>query len=267
MVDLIKRCPTGIQGFDDFLEGGFPRNRTILVSGACGTGKTTFGVQFLYNGVVEYDEPGILISLEQDPRELKQDMLMYGFDLQRLENEGKLVIIDASLSRMSFKPQKVALKAAAPSLGQPAGSMSLLPDEFNMERILEIVVSKAKRIEARRVVIDSLPALDFLLKEREEEDIGHAIRQLIVATNYRLKMEGLTTLLLTETKEEDGMISAHGVESYVVDGVVVLGINETLDIRTIRVRKMRQTKHSLKSMTLEITPRGLAVKTRREVGI
>jgi len=262
MVDLTKKCPTGIPGLDELLDGGLPRNRTILVSGSCGTGKTTFAVQFLYEGIMKYNEPGILISLEQDPRELKQDMLFYGFDLQKLENEGKLVIIDASLSRMSFRPPRSALKAAAPVLGQPAGSMSLLPDEFNMDRILEIVISKAKRIEAKRIVLDSLPALDFLLKDRED-DLSHATRQLIVATNYRLKMEGLTSMLLTETQEDDGRISAHGVESYVVDGAIILSINEALDNRTVKIRKMRQTKHSLRPTTFDITAKGIVVKSDR----
>jgi len=258
MVDLNKKCPTGIPGLDDLLGGGFPRNRSILVSGPCGTGKSTLAIQFLYNGIVQYNEPGILISLEQDPRELKQDMLQYGFDLQRYEDEGKLVIIDASLSRMGFKTARKPL-TIPPSLGQPAGSMSLLPDEFNMKRILEIVISKAKRIEAKRVVLDSLPALDFLIKESGTE-IRHITRQVILTINYRLKMEGLTTLLITEIPEAGGSISAHGVESYVVDGAVILSVNEALDTRTLRIRKMRQTKHSLKPRTFEITKEGIVVK-------
>ncbi|MBN2014447.1 MAG: hypothetical protein JW778_04650 [Candidatus Altiarchaeota archaeon] len=258
MVDLAKKCPTGIPGLDELLQGGFPRNRTVLLSGACGTGKTIFGVQFLCAGVTKFNEPGILISLEQDPKELKMDMQQFGFGLQKYENEGKLVIIDASLSRMSFKPPRTSL-TVAPPIAQPAGSMSLLPDEFNMDRILEIVVSKAKRVEARRIVLDSLPALDFMMKERGE-DITHATRQIILAMNYRLKLEGLTTLLLTETQEEDGLISAHGVESYVVDGAVILSVNEALDTRTLKVRKMRQTRHSLKPHTFEISSEGIAVK-------
>jgi KaiC/GvpD/RAD55 family RecA-like ATPase len=257
MVDLNKKCPTGIQGLDEILDGGLPRNRTVLLSGTCGTGKSTFAVQFLYKGIVEYNEPGILISLEQDPRELKQDMLHYGFDLQKLEDSGKLVIIDASLSRMGFKTSRTSVVSS--SIGQPAGSMSLLPDEFNMERILEIVISKAKRIEAKRVVLDSLPALDFLIREGDS-DIRHITRQIILTTNYRLKMEGLTSLLITEIMEANGAISAHGVESYVVDGAIILSVNEALDTRTVRVRKMRQTKHSLKPRTFEMTKDGILIR-------
>ncbi len=246
-------------GLDDVLDGGFPRSRTILLSGACGTGKTTFAVQYLCEGIRQYNEPGILISLEQDPKELKQDMLGYGFDLQKYENEGKLVIIDASLSRMSFKPARTTLTTPPNFINQPSGSMSLLSDEFNIDMILEIVLSKAKRIGAKRVVLDSLPALDFLLREKSK-DLKFATRQMILSMNYRFKLDGLTTLLLTETQEDAPQISAHGVESYVVDGAVVLSINEALDNRTLKVRKMRQTKHSLKPRTFEITPQGIVIE-------
>ncbi|HIE34248.1 MAG TPA: ATPase [Candidatus Altiarchaeales archaeon] len=258
MIDLEKRCPTGISKLDEFLGGGFPRNRSILLAGSCGTGKTIFAAQFLYKGITEYNEPGIFVSLEQDPNELRQDMLQFGFDLQKLENEGKLVIIDASLSRFGLKPPSGSV-GMSPQIAQLPGSMSLLPDEFNIERILEIVVSKAKRIEAKRIVIDSLPALDFLLKE-SKSDIRHLTRHIILSTNYRLKLEGLTTLMVTEIPEDSKQLSAHGVESYVSDGAIILSVYDTLDTRTIKIRKMRHTRHSLKPINFRITEKGIEIE-------
>ncbi len=244
MVDMELRCPTGIDGLDKLLSGGFPRDRSMLLSGTCGTGKTTLGVQFLYNGILRYNEPGILVTLEQNPVELKRDMLQYGFDLQKVENENKLVIIDVSLSRFGSRLSSASNRAAS-SIPQPVGSMSLLPDEFNMDRIMEIIISKAKRINARRVVVDSLPALDFLLSE-DESKIKNTIRQTLLSLNYRLKMEGLTTLLITEIQDDGVAMSAHGVESYVVDGVIVLHYISlgTEAGRSLMIRKMRATKHS-----------------------
>lgn len=262
MADLTKRCPTGIPGLDELIEGGFPRERSILLSGTCGSGKTTFAVQYLYNGITQYNEPGILISLEQDPKELKSDMSRYGFDLDKLEKEGKLIIIDASLSRIGINKLDQALVSGTFN-DQPEGSMSLLPDEFNMERILEIVTSKAKRIGAKRAVFDSLPALDFLLGDKSETKIRHAIRQILLAVNYRLKTAGLTTLLITEASDEDTS-SAHGVESYVADGTIALTLNEALDNRTIKIKKMRQTKHTLKPSAIEFTEKGMVVKGSAE---
>jgi len=264
MVDLNKRCPTGIPGLDELLEGGFPRQRSILLSGTCGSGKTTFAVQFLYNGIMQYNEPGILIALEQDPRELKTDMLNYGFDLQKAENEGKMILIDASLARVGITKIDLAIGSET-FLGQPEGSMSLLPDEFNMDRILEIVVSKAKRIGAKRAVFDSLPALDFLIADQTEVKMKHTMRQLLLAVNYRLKSAGLTTLIITEPHEE-GSMSAHGVESYVVDGTISMTVNEALDDRTLKIKKMRNTKHSLKPKLFEFTERGIQIKPAADTG-
>jgi KaiC/GvpD/RAD55 family RecA-like ATPase len=246
MVNLNRRCPTGIPGLDELLEGGFPRQRSILLSGTCGSGKTTFAVQFLYKGIVDYKEPGILISLEQDPRELKEDMANFGFDLQKAEDEGKLVIIDASLARAGTEKLDPFTSSHLFS-DDVERSRSLLPDEFNIERILDLVVEDAKKMGAKRVALDSLPALEFLLGSQSETEMRHTIRQLLLSINYRLKNAGLTTLLITEIPEEGARISsAHGVESYVADGAInmyytTMGMESG---RNMIIRKMRGTEHS-----------------------
>jgi circadian clock protein KaiC len=53
--DLVQ---TGIEGLDQILLGGIPRTNVILVRGTTGTGKTLLGVEFIYRGAVEFDEPG-----------------------------------------------------------------------------------------------------------------------------------------------------------------------------------------------------------------
>jgi KaiC/GvpD/RAD55 family RecA-like ATPase len=247
MVNLNRRCPSGIVGLDELIEGGFPRQRSILLSGTCGSGKTTFAVQFLYKGITEYNEPGILISLEQDPRELKEDMAAFGFDLQKEEDQGKLIIIDASLARAGTSRMDSSITSSRMFSEQLAGSRSLMPDEFNIDRILDLVVEDAGRIGAKRVALDSLPALEFLMGNQNETEMRHSIRQLLISINYRLKNAGLTTMLITEIPEEGPRISsAHGVESYVADGAInmyytTMGMESG---RNMIIRKMRGTAHS-----------------------
>jgi len=241
------RCPTGILGLDDLLGGGFPRARSVLLAGSCGTGKTTFCVQFLVNGILKYNEPGILVTLEQDSDEIRRDMLKYGWDLKKLEDDKKLVLIDTSLSKIGIKEYVTSLPVA------PEKSFSLLPGEFDFERITELVVAAAKKIGAKRVVVDSLPALDVLSKSET------SIRRILLQMNYELKINGLNSLLITEIPEEDG-VSKHGVEEYVADGVIIMKTNEALDTRTIKIRKMRVTKHTLKPIALEITQQGIQIK-------
>jgi circadian clock protein KaiC len=62
--DLVK---TGIHGLDDILTGGIPRGNVILLEGAIGTGKTTTGVEFVYRGASQFDEPGIVVLFEVSP--------------------------------------------------------------------------------------------------------------------------------------------------------------------------------------------------------
>ncbi len=243
MVDMNIRCPTGIPGLDELMGGGFPRQRSILVSGTCGSGKTTLAVQFLYNGAMQYNEPGILVSLEEDPKELRSDMKAYGFDLQRLENEGKLAIIDASLSRIGSSMEGIITSADFKE--ETAGSRSLLPDEFTIERILDIVAEKAQKMHAKRIVFDSLPALDFLIPNISELQMKHAVRQLLIEINYKLKTLGLTTILITEISDTNAK-TAHGVESYVTDGGISMyytALGEESG-RSLIIQKMRGTKHS-----------------------
>lgn len=244
---MADRCPTGIPGLDEILEGGFPRNRSILLAGTCGTGKTTFAVQYLVNGIVKYNEPGIFVTLEQDADEIRKDMLKYGWDLQKLEDERKLIIIDTSLSKIGIKEYVTSMPAEADK------SFSILPGEFDFERITELVITSARKIKAKRVVIDSLPALDVL--SRSETDV----RRVLLQMNYEFKTNSLDSIMITEIPEGDG-VSKHGVEEYIADGVVILKANEALDTRTIKIRKMRVTKHTLKPLMLDITYNGMVVK-------
>ena len=227
MADVTKRCPTGIYGLDELLEGGFPRGRTVMVSGTCGTGKSTFGVQFLYNGIIEHNEPGILVTLEQYPLELKQDMSRYGFDLDTLEKGGKLAIISAGIeNKMAWEDLSVNIP------------------------------EKAKEIGAKRLVIDSLTAIGFLLEEMGgKEDV----RKIVMSLSNSAKKAGLTTMMITETQGGSGVTSIHGVESHIADGVIHLNIHEAMDSRKIVIRKMRSTKHSLKPHDMEFSEKGVNI--------
>jgi circadian clock protein KaiC len=88
--DLIR---TGIRGLDVILSGGIPRGNVILLEGSIGTGKTTFGVEFVYRGASEFDEPGIIVLFEVSPDRLVRDAAELGWDLPALEQARKLKII------------------------------------------------------------------------------------------------------------------------------------------------------------------------------
>ena len=45
------RVKTGVSGFDELVEGGIPKGFNVLITGLPGTGKTIFGLQYLYTGL------------------------------------------------------------------------------------------------------------------------------------------------------------------------------------------------------------------------
>ena len=89
----IDRVITGIKGLDEMLGGGFLRETANLVEGAPRTGKTTLGMQFIYNGIMQANEPGIIITFEEFPRQYYHDAAAFGWDFQALEKKGLLKII------------------------------------------------------------------------------------------------------------------------------------------------------------------------------
>jgi len=63
----LHKMPTGIEGFDLITGGGLPRNRTTLLLGGPGSGKTVFALQTLVNGARQFGEPGIFVAFEEGP--------------------------------------------------------------------------------------------------------------------------------------------------------------------------------------------------------
>ena len=92
------------------------KGNLILVEGAAGTGKTLMGVEFIYRGIVEQDEPGIIVVFESSPRNLTRDALGFGWNLDELQQRNKLRIIFTSpqvLDQDLRSPDSLLLEAAA----------------------------------------------------------------------------------------------------------------------------------------------------------
>src|SRR6476646_8772620 len=91
--DLIR---TGIPGLDDVFRGGIPRGNVTLVEGAAGTGKTLLGVEFIYRGITQFNEPGLIVTFEVSPKKLAGDAAAFGWDLEALQQQDKLKVIFTS---------------------------------------------------------------------------------------------------------------------------------------------------------------------------
>src|SRR5215813_12892411 len=95
----IEKAPTGIQGLDEITYGGLPKGRPTLLCGAAGCGKTLFAMSFLYNGAVEYNEPGVLIAFEEQAGDLIKNVGSLNYDVQKLIDQKKLFIDHVHIER------------------------------------------------------------------------------------------------------------------------------------------------------------------------
>lgn len=240
----MERTKSGVPGFDEIIGGGFPKGTCCLVTGTAGSGKTTFAVQFLVSGITQFSENGVYVSLEERPKDLRKEMINFGWDLEKLEREKKLAIIDAGSARDGIRSNEQYALNIGPRLNISALSA----------HIFEIY----KEINAKRIVIDSIPSLQLRLKDEAE-----VRRATSLLTNLLLEM-GRTSLMITEIADPHEF-SRYGFEEYVTRGVIVMRLIPQYGElkRTIQVMKMRGTNHSTRTYPMEITSQGIVVQSQK----
>src|SRR5262245_66364766 len=101
--DLVR---TGLRGLDAILSGGIPRGNVILVEGPAGAGKTTLGLEFIYRGAAEFNEPGLIVLFEVSPFKVTRDAAHFGWDLPELERQGQIKIVFTSRSVLQQELQQ-----------------------------------------------------------------------------------------------------------------------------------------------------------------
>ncbi|MCD6127261.1 MAG: AAA family ATPase [Methanomicrobia archaeon] len=238
-----ERVKTGIPGLDEILEGGLPKGTNVLISGGTGTGKTIFCSQFLYKGIEDYNQNGIFVTLEERAEDLRKEMLRFGWDFKKYENENKLAIIDGT----STKLRKRAVKEKYSLVG------------LDIDALIIEINRVCREINAERVVIDSIPSLGIKLENEKE------LRRSVYRLSTLLLEIGVTSFMTTETLG-DGF-SRYGIEEFVSRGVIKLDIIEKGDkfVRTIYIRKMRETRFSMERYPFDIEHDGIRIYTRGEV--
>ncbi len=223
-MEKIERVPTGIPGLDGMLSGGIPTGNIVLLSGACGTGKSILAMQFLYDGAKQWGEPGVYVTLEEDPKKLVANMSMFGWDLEGLIRDKKLVVIK--------------------------------PEIYRFDTIKQIIRDAIDKIGAKRLVVDSYSVLLTYFNDPYE------IRNGLVQLDREIKKMGCTALVISDISDNSQTFSTTGVEEFIVDGVIVLHLRPKDASsheyeRAISVRKMRATLHQLVSCPFKIAYGGI----------
>ncbi|MBX6312409.1 MAG: circadian clock protein KaiC [Isosphaeraceae bacterium] len=225
----IPRLRTEIDGFDLIAAGGLPKGRTTLLSGTSGSAKTVFAAQFLAAGIQRAGDSGVFVTFEESPEDIRRNMAGFGWDIPAWEAKDRWAFVDAS-----------------PEPGDP----HLVAGSYDLGALLVRIEHAVRRINAHRVVLDSLGGIFAQLDH--EATIRHELFRITRA----LKKMGVTALITAERTEEQGPISRFGVEEFVSDNVVILRnvLQDEVRRRTVEILKFRGTDHQKGEWPFTIVP-------------
>ena len=235
----LKKSPTGIAGLDQITDGGLPQGRPTLVCGGTGCGKTLLAMEFLVHGATEFNEPGVFMSFEETVRDLTENVVSLGFDLQEMIARKQLVLDYVYVERSEIEES----------------------GEYDLEGLFIRLGAAIDAIGARRVVLDTIETLFAGLPDP-------AILRAELRRLFRwLKDKGVTAVITGE--RGDKTLTRQGLEEYVSDCVIVLDhrVSEQTSSRRLRVVKYRGSTHGTNEYPFLINADGISVLPVTALGL
>ena len=228
---LFPKTRTGIEGLDEITEGGFPKGRPTLICGSAGCGKTLLGLQFLVKGIQEENEHGVFMSFEENAKDLAQNVMSLGFDLNQLVAQKSLRIDHVRIERSEIEET----------------------GEYDLEALFVRLNHAIDSIGAKRVVLDTIESLFGGLT-----DAG-LLRAELRRLFQWLKDKGVTSIITGERGEKS--LTRQGLEEYVSDCVILLDFRVVDQIATRRMRiiKYRGSTHGSNEYPFLIDESGVSV--------
>jgi len=242
------RVMSGIPGLDPLIQGGLPKGSTTLVTGAAGTGKTILGLQYLVAGAIK-GEKGVYINFDEEPAQLHAQAKQFGWDLEKLEKDGKLKILNFDMTKTHVVTVIVEMENFVKKM-KPA---RLVLDSISILGIYSQVSAGAElsQVLGVRGENSNIPM---------DEIIG---RGSIMGIVKRVRSLGATSLIISELPEETKWLSRDTVSEFVCDGIIVLTKSSTLNKRNLRIEKIRGTKHDLTAVEMMFDRKGIVIKDKK----
>ncbi len=211
-------APTGVPKLDEILGGGFLRGKTYLVAGEAGCGKTILSLQFLLHGA-SLGEPGVYIAIDEPTSQLLRGLRMFGWDVRPLIAERKLLFLDmrTHFSKIYLRDERRKIEP---------------------KYVIESILNAAKKIRAKRLVIDPIAPLVYGGKEEDVLYAREFLREMVFAIE---KTGELTTIMTSEIPTGSTKLSRFGVEEFLASGIIVLSIEE-IDGEIERVMYIRKAR-------------------------
>jgi KaiC domain protein len=224
----IERIDLGIEGLDDMILGGVPKRSLTAIIGSAGTGKTTFGLQFLNQALVN-GQRGVYVTLEESTDRIYDTAAEKGWPFARYADEERLAIVHLDPVEM------------ANSLASIRSDLPDLVEEFGADRL----------------VLDPVSLLEMMYDHPSDR------RSEVYQFTRSLKEAGVTTLVTSEASGDNPYSSRYGIIEYLADAVFVLQYVRPSDFQETRlaveIQKIRDANHSRETKPYEITGGGLSV--------
>jgi circadian clock protein KaiC len=226
----VEKLRTGISSLDIIAKGGLPKNRTTLISGTAGSGKTVFAVHFLAAGI-ELGEPGVFVTFEESASDIQKNMQSFGWDLAEWQEQGKLAFVDASPD-----PEVDTVESG----------------EFDLGALIARIQNAVNKVKATRVSVDSLGAVFSQFSDQA------MVRGELFRIASALKGMGVTAVLTAERADDHGPVARFGVEEFIADNVMILrnALEDETRRRTIEILKFRGCDHQKGEYPFTIIPDG-----------
>lgn len=234
------RINTGIERLDELLSGGLPQNSITLVSGTPGSGKTIMCFHYIAEGLKKGEKCLFLTSDERIDSIIKQARGL-GFDFQPAIDGGQLKFMYLDLEQNNIHKEmereikegdyrRVALDSLAPVAEVPVW----------VSGIHEIIPSRQSEM-TKGYPVGSIPATRV------------HIRRILSILNKK----NCTSMVTSEVPEGSRSLSRDTISEFLVDGILLLDLDMTMDRRKLTIRKMRATKHTLKPHDIAIAEGGI----------
>jgi len=235
----LEKSPTGVSGLDEITDGGLPKGRPTLICGSAGSGKTLLSMQFLAQGAILYDEPGVFMAFEESEDDLAKNFSSLGIDLEDLSARKKVLLDYVHVDSSEITET----------------------GEYDLEGLFIRLGSAIDSIGARRVVIDTIEVL--FSGFQNEAILRSELRRL-----FRwLKDRGVTAIVTGERGEKT--LTRYGLEEYVADCVISLDarMEEQIATRRLRIVKYRGSKHGTNEYPFLIEDHGISVMPITSMGL
>jgi KaiC/GvpD/RAD55 family RecA-like ATPase len=242
---------TGIKGLDDLLGGGLPKGRCVLVVGGPGSGKTIFAMQYLMNGAKK-DERGLYITLDERPDHVKANMTSFGWDLDKLESQGKILLLDAT-------PLRRTGRTISDVESHEVGLGVSLP-ELTLNSLIRTVHKIVEEEGIQRIAVD--PITSMILRYHELPK-----RRRAVLLFFDALINTQCTSVVTSELRTGALDRGFAVEEFLSQGVILLHtlVHEGNVIKAIQIEKMRGIPHDTQMRPYRIGKDGLEIFPKDKV--